>query len=40
MGVRWPHEEWKPNMVELEVSIGFDERNAQTKSDFFVTDDG
>ena len=32
MGARWPQEEWKPNMAELEVSVVIDERKMMLKS--------
>ena len=36
MGARWPQEEWKPNTVELEVSIVFHEQMLNSKSNFFA----
>ena len=34
MGPRWPPEEWKPNMVELEVSIVSDKRKCSNQEQF------
>ena len=34
MGVRWPREEWKPNMAELEASVVFDKRKRPNKEQF------
>ena len=34
MGVRWPREERKPNMVELVVHVVFDERKRSNQERF------
>ena len=34
LGVRWPQEEWKPNLVELKVSIVFDKRKCANQGRF------
>ena len=36
MGARWPREQCKPNMAELEVSVVFDKRKCSNLSDFFT----
>ena len=37
LGVRWPQEEWKANMVELKVSVVFDERKCANQGRFLYT---
>ena len=34
MGARWPQEEWKLNMAELEISVVFDKRKCSNQERF------